>query len=52
MVLVWIIADIVFLMAVVSKMSVRLFLDPRKFMLSAGKGIFSISTYPSLKLAG
>ncbi|KDR06603.1 uncharacterized protein LOC110840519 isoform X3 [Zootermopsis nevadensis] len=42
MVLVWIIANIVFLVAVVSGMSVRLFLDPRKFLASIGKRIFSI----------
>ena len=46
-VLIWIVVDAVFLVAVVSGMSVRLFLDPRKFMASIGKRIFSISTYPS-----
>jgi hypothetical protein len=43
--LMWIIVDTVFLAAVVSGMCVRLFLDPRKFMVSIGKRIFSISTY-------
>jgi hypothetical protein len=43
----WIIVDAVFLAAVVSGMSVRLFLDPRKFVASIGKRIFSISTYSS-----
>jgi hypothetical protein len=51
MVLLWVIANIVFLVAVVSGMSVRLFLDPRKFMASIGKRLFSISTYISLKMA-
>jgi len=46
-ILMWIIVDAVFLVAVISGMSVRLFLDPRKFMASIGKRIFSISTYPS-----
>lgn len=46
-VLIWIIVDAVFLAAVVSGMSVRLFLDPRKFVASIGKRIFSISMYPS-----
>lgn len=46
-ILIWVIVDAVFLAAVVSGMSVRLFLDPRKFMASIGKRIFSISTYPS-----
>lgn len=50
MVLLWCIANTVFLVAVVSGMSVRLFLDPRKFMASIGKRIFSISMYYSLKL--
>ncbi|XP_023702806.1 uncharacterized protein LOC111862007 isoform X2 [Cryptotermes secundus] len=42
MILLWCIANTVFLVAVVSGMSVRLFLDPRKFMASIGKRIFSI----------
>jgi hypothetical protein len=46
-ILIWIVVDAVFLAAVISGMSVRLFLDPRKFMASIGKRIFSISTYPS-----
>jgi hypothetical protein len=51
MVLLWIIANIIFLTAVVCGMSVRLFLDPKKFMASVGKRIFSVSTYPTQKLA-
>lgn len=42
MVFIWLIANTIFLVAVMSGMSVRLFLDPRKFMSSIGKRIFSI----------
>jgi hypothetical protein len=46
-VLIWIIVDIIFLTAVLSAMTLRLFVGPREFTASIGKRLCPISTYSS-----
>ncbi|KAJ4451372.1 hypothetical protein ANN_02834 [Periplaneta americana] len=45
----WLAANVVFLVVVVSGMTVRIFLNPKRFLSSIGKRIFSVGKYTLLR---